>query len=141
MPPSRANERPNDRQSSQASHSVVDGGGGVGPSLMSKLRFTPISHPFPFYLTHALRTNNTHTRPRSSSSGGAVGGGGNLLTRRLCRTRRRRDDNELYRSNSFKFERFERKDGGAGAGGRGLADGSRTLSKQVRGRMDLCLPL
>lgn len=47
-------------------------------------------------------------------------GGGNLLTRRLCRTRRR-DDNELYRSNSFKFERFERKD----------VNG--TLSKQVRG--------
>lgn len=39
-------------------------------------------------------------RPRSS---------GNILTRRLCRNRR--DDNELYRSNSFKFERFERKDG------------------------------
>ena len=39
-------------------------------------------------------------RPRSS---------GNILTRRLCRNRRR-DDNELYRSNSFKFERFERKE-------------------------------
>lgn len=34
---------------------------------------------------------------------------GNILTRRLCRNRRR-DDNELYRSNSFKFERFERKE-------------------------------
>lgn len=37
------------------------------------------------------------------------GSGGNIITRRLCRNRRR-DDNELYRSNSFKFERFERKE-------------------------------
>ncbi|XP_055380634.1 probable serine/threonine-protein kinase DDB_G0288147 [Condylostylus longicornis] len=34
---------------------------------------------------------------------------GNILTRRLCRNRRG-EDNELYRSNSFKFERFERKE-------------------------------
>uniref|UniRef100_A0A182MUN2 Uncharacterized protein n=1 Tax=Anopheles culicifacies TaxID=139723 RepID=A0A182MUN2_9DIPT len=34
---------------------------------------------------------------------------GNIITRRLCRNRRG-EDNELYRSNSFKFERFERKD-------------------------------
>ncbi|XP_061379416.1 uncharacterized protein LOC116768096 isoform X1 [Danaus plexippus] len=30
------------------------------------------------------------------------------ITRRFCRGRRSRDDNELYRSNSFKFERFAR---------------------------------
>ncbi|CAG4943929.1 unnamed protein product [Parnassius apollo] len=30
------------------------------------------------------------------------------ITRRFCRGRRSRDDNELYRSNSFKFERFTR---------------------------------
>uniref|UniRef100_A0A182FM62 Uncharacterized protein n=1 Tax=Anopheles albimanus TaxID=7167 RepID=A0A182FM62_ANOAL len=34
---------------------------------------------------------------------------GNIITRRLCRNRRG-EDNELYRSNSFKFERFERRD-------------------------------
>ena len=56
-----------------------------------------------------------------------------MLTRRLCRTRRRRDDNELYRSNSFKFERFDRKEG--------LVDGSATLSKQVRGWVDVLLLL
>lgn len=33
----------------------------------------------------------------------------NILTRRLCRNRSC-DDNELYRSNSFKFERFRRDD-------------------------------
>lgn len=33
----------------------------------------------------------------------------NILTRRLCRNRSC-DDNELYRSNSFKFERFRRED-------------------------------
>ncbi|KAF9422480.1 hypothetical protein HW555_001878, partial [Spodoptera exigua] len=30
------------------------------------------------------------------------------ITRRFCRGRRSREDNELYRSNSFKFERFTR---------------------------------
>ncbi|XP_055908363.1 uncharacterized protein LOC129943135 isoform X2 [Eupeodes corollae] len=40
---------------------------------------------------------------------GPRSGGGNIITRRLCRNRRR-EDNELYRSNSFKFERFERKE-------------------------------
>ncbi|KAJ2949719.1 hypothetical protein O0L34_g15651 [Tuta absoluta] len=30
------------------------------------------------------------------------------ITRRFCRGRRNREDNELYRSNSFKFERFAR---------------------------------
>lgn len=86
--------------------------------LMSKLPSTLFSGLF-----------NTRHRPRTSSGGGAAGGsgGGNLLTRRLCRTRRRRDDNELYRSNSFKFERFERKEG--------VAEGAGTLSKQVRGNV------
>lgn len=32
------------------------------------------------------------------------------LKRRICRGSRKQPDNELYRSNSFKFERFERKD-------------------------------
>lgn len=32
---------------------------------------------------------------------------GNIITRRLCRNRQM-DDNELYRSNSFKFEKFKR---------------------------------
>lgn len=35
---------------------------------------------------------------------------GNILTRRLYRNKRQNNDNELYRSNSFKFERFERKE-------------------------------
>ncbi|GAB0088604.1 uncharacterized protein DMENIID0001_030610 [Sergentomyia squamirostris] len=48
---------------------------------------------------------------------------GNILTRRLCRNRRR-EDNELYRSNSFKFERFDRKEGQEQAG-------CETLPKQV----------
>uniref|UniRef100_A0A182T980 Uncharacterized protein n=1 Tax=Anopheles maculatus TaxID=74869 RepID=A0A182T980_9DIPT len=49
---------------------------------------------------------------------------GNIITRRLCRNRRG-EDNELYRSNSFKFERFERKDP--------MDTGARTmLRKQVR---------
>uniref|UniRef100_A0A182PJC4 Uncharacterized protein n=1 Tax=Anopheles epiroticus TaxID=199890 RepID=A0A182PJC4_9DIPT len=49
---------------------------------------------------------------------------GNIITRRLCRNRRG-EDNELYRSNSFKFERFERKDP--------MEAGARTmLRKQVR---------
>ncbi|EAT43634.1 AAEL004962-PA [Aedes aegypti] len=47
---------------------------------------------------------------------------GNIITRRLCRNRRG-EDNELYRSNSFKFERFERKEQGG--------TGSRTLRKQT----------
>lgn len=50
------------------------------------------------------------------------GSGGNIITRRLCRNRRR-DDNELYRSNSFKFERFERKEY--------LEELADTLQKQV----------
>lgn len=37
----------------------------------------------------------------------------NILTRRLCRNRSC-DENELYRSNSFKFERFRRDDTDAG---------------------------
>lgn len=49
----------------------------------------------------------------------------NILTRRLCRNRSC-DDNELYRSNSFKFERFRRDDGD------GAAVGVNTLPKQVR---------
>ncbi|XP_063710086.1 uncharacterized protein LOC134838476 isoform X4 [Culicoides brevitarsis] len=35
---------------------------------------------------------------------------GNILTRRLCRNKKHSEDNELYRSNSFKFERFEKRD-------------------------------
>lgn len=50
------------------------------------------------------------------------GSGGNIITRRLCRNRRR-EDNELYRSNSFKFERFERKEY--------LEELADTLQKQV----------
>lgn len=52
------------------------------------------------------------------------GSGGNIITRRLCRNRRR-EDNELYRSNSFKFERFERKEY--------LEELADTLQKQVSG--------
>jgi len=53
-----------------------------------------------------------------------LSGSGNIITRRLCRNRRR-EDNELYRSNSFKFERFERKEC--------LEELSNTLQKQVSG--------
>lgn len=45
----------------------------------------------------------------------------NIITRKLCRNRRI-DDNELYRSNSFKFERFKRKD---------IAESSNTLPRPV----------
>ncbi|XP_037931658.1 uncharacterized protein LOC119666452 [Teleopsis dalmanni] len=45
------------------------------------------------------------------------------ITRRLCRNRRR-EDNELYRSNSFKFERFERKEC--------IEELSDSLQKQIR---------
>jgi len=48
------------------------------------------------------------------------------LKRRLCRGMRRQPDNQLYRSNSFKFERFERKDEG-------------NSDKQVRHRPSLLL--
>lgn len=44
-----------------------------------------------------------------SSSFCRVRSNSNILTRRLCRNRSY-DDNELYRSNSFKFERFRRDD-------------------------------
>uniref|UniRef100_A0A182J8N5 Uncharacterized protein n=1 Tax=Anopheles atroparvus TaxID=41427 RepID=A0A182J8N5_ANOAO len=54
---------------------------------------------------------------------------GNIITRRLCRNRRG-EDNELYRSNSFKFERFERKDP--------METGTRTmLRKQIHMQMAL----
>ena len=45
----------------------------------------------------------------------------NILSRRFNRSSK--DDNELYRSNSFKFERFERN--------MDNFDGSRTLRQQV----------
>uniref|UniRef100_A0AAG5DQZ5 SH2 domain-containing adapter protein D n=1 Tax=Anopheles atroparvus TaxID=41427 RepID=A0AAG5DQZ5_ANOAO len=58
---------------------------------------------------------------------------GNIITRRLCRNRRG-EDNELYRSNSFKFERFERKDP--------METGTRTmLRKQISVCDDYSLPL
>ncbi|XP_021707813.1 uncharacterized protein LOC5565745 [Aedes aegypti] len=57
---------------------------------------------------------------------------GNIITRRLCRNRRG-EDNELYRSNSFKFERFERKEQGG--------TGSRTLRKQISVCDDYSLPI
>ncbi|XP_052901495.1 uncharacterized protein LOC128308937 [Anopheles moucheti] len=58
---------------------------------------------------------------------------GNIITRRLCRNRRG-EDNELYRSNSFKFERFERKDP--------MDTGARTmLRKQISVCDDYSLPI
>ncbi|XP_055600679.1 uncharacterized protein LOC129749668 [Uranotaenia lowii] len=60
---------------------------------------------------------------------------GNIITRRLCRNRRG-EDNELYRSNSFKFERFERKGEHGGPG-----TGSRTLRKQISVCDDYSLPI
>ncbi|XP_053659765.1 uncharacterized protein LOC128708809 [Anopheles marshallii] len=58
---------------------------------------------------------------------------GNIITRRLCRNRRG-EDNELYRSNSFKFERFERKDP--------METGARTmLRKQISVCDDYSLPI
>ncbi|XP_058053776.1 uncharacterized protein LOC131205617 [Anopheles bellator] len=58
---------------------------------------------------------------------------GNIITRRLCRNRRG-EDNELYRSNSFKFERFERKDPSE--------TGTRTmLRKQISVCDDYSLPI
>lgn len=55
-----------------------------------------------------------------------VRGNSNILTRRLCRNRSC-DDNELYRSNSFKFERFRRDDVNEAAAA------INTLPKQVSG--------
>ncbi|XP_058831050.1 uncharacterized protein LOC131689775 [Topomyia yanbarensis] len=57
---------------------------------------------------------------------------GNIITRRLCRNRRG-EDNELYRSNSFKFERFERKEH--------CGTGTRTLRKQISVCDDYSLPI
>ncbi|XP_050093517.1 uncharacterized protein LOC126576333 [Anopheles aquasalis] len=58
---------------------------------------------------------------------------GNIITRRLCRNRRG-EDNELYRSNSFKFERFERRDP--------TGTGTRTmLRKQISVCDDYSLPI
>ncbi|KAH8289235.1 hypothetical protein KR054_002060 [Drosophila jambulina] len=101
------------------------GGGGAGavtgsggqPDISLRQRAVAKLRMFNFHLNWDLHM--THCKPCGPRLSGS---GGNIITRRLCRNRRR-EDNELYRSNSFKFERFERKEC--------LEELSNTLQKQV----------
>ncbi|KAI8125313.1 hypothetical protein FF38_14493 [Lucilia cuprina] len=86
----------------------------AAPDISLRQRAVAKLRMFNFHLNWDLQM--THCKPCGSGSGG------NIITRRLCRNRRR-DDNELYRSNSFKFERFERKEY--------LEELADTLQKQV----------
>ena len=65
---------------------------------------------FPLFYNH---NNKIECRPRG------------ILTRRLCRNRKY-EDNELYRSNSFRFQKFERSNDDAMARG---------INKQVSGEI------
>lgn len=60
-----------------------------------------IAKQFPVYLQFLFLFQSVFVCSVRSNS--------NILTRRLCRNRSY-DDNELYRSNSFKFERFRREE-------------------------------
>ncbi|XP_073978305.1 SH2 domain-containing adapter heavyweight isoform X2 [Rhodnius prolixus] len=68
--------------------------------------------------TNDLETPDIQQPMKRNSTATSGGGGGvspvvefnpRLITRKLC-GRKNRQDNELYRSNSFKFERFDRTD-------------------------------
>ncbi|XP_014089679.3 serine-rich adhesin for platelets isoform X1 [Bactrocera oleae] len=75
------------------------------PDISLRQRAVAKLRMFNFHLNWDLHM--THCKPCGPRLGG--GGSGNIIMRRLCRNRRH-EDNELYRSNSFKFERFERKE-------------------------------
>ncbi|KAI8034532.1 hypothetical protein M5D96_012719, partial [Drosophila gunungcola] len=92
-------------------------GTGGQPDISLRQRAVAKLRMFNFHLNWDLHM--THCKPCGPRLSGS---GGNIITRRLCRNRRR-EDNELYRSNSFKFERFERKEC--------LEELSNTLKKQV----------
>ncbi|XP_046801461.1 uncharacterized protein LOC111677135 isoform X1 [Lucilia cuprina] len=96
----------------------------AAPDISLRQRAVAKLRMFNFHLNWDLQM--THCKPCGSGSGG------NIITRRLCRNRRR-DDNELYRSNSFKFERFERKEY--------LEELADTLQKQIAICDDYSLPV
>ncbi|XP_036338698.1 uncharacterized protein LOC118748415 isoform X2 [Rhagoletis pomonella] len=75
------------------------------PDISLRQRAVAKLRMFNFHLNWDLHM--THCKPCGPRIGG--GSSGNIIMRRLCRNRRH-EDNELYRSNSFKFERFERKE-------------------------------
>ncbi|XP_017114404.1 uncharacterized protein LOC108137294 [Drosophila elegans] len=105
------------------------GGAGTGgqPDISLRQRAVAKLRMFNFHLNWDLHM--THCKPCGPRLSGS---GGNIITRRLCRNRRR-EDNELYRSNSFKFERFERKEC--------LEELSNTLQKQIAICDDYSLPV
>ncbi|EDW26115.1 GL25357 [Drosophila persimilis] len=94
---------------------TVGAGAVAQPDISLRQRAVAKLRMFNFHLNWDLHM--THCKP----CGPRLSGSGNIITRRLCRNRRR-EDNELYRSNSFKFERFERKEC--------LQELSNTLQKQ-----------
>nr|XP_013101135.1 unnamed protein product [Stomoxys calcitrans] len=96
----------------------------TAPDISLRQRAVAKLRMFNFHLNWDLQM--THCKPCGSGSGG------NIITRRLCRNRRR-EDNELYRSNSFKFERFERKEY--------LEELADTLQKQIAICDDYSLPV
>ncbi|BFG03056.1 uncharacterized protein DMAD_02402 [Drosophila madeirensis] len=103
------------------------GAGAVAqPDISLRQRAVAKLRMFNFHLNWDLHM--THCKP----CGPRLSGSGNIITRRLCRNRRR-EDNELYRSNSFKFERFERKEC--------LEELSNTLQKQIAICDDYSLPV
>ncbi|XP_050331897.1 uncharacterized protein LOC126760358 [Bactrocera neohumeralis] len=77
----------------------------AAPDISLRQRAVAKLRMFNFHLNWDLHM--THCKPCGPRLGGS--GSGNIIMRRLCRNRRH-EDNELYRSNSFKFERFERKE-------------------------------
>ncbi|KAH8265117.1 hypothetical protein KR026_010563 [Drosophila bipectinata] len=103
------------------------GSGGGQPDISLRQRAVAKLRMFNFHLNWDLHM--THCKPCGPRLSGS---GGNIITRRLCRNRRR-EDNELYRSNSFKFERFERKEC--------LEELSNTLQKQIAICDDYSLPV
>ncbi|KAL9872020.1 SH2 domain-containing adapter heavyweight isoform 2-T5 [Glossina fuscipes fuscipes] len=96
----------------------------TAPDISLRQRAVAKLRMFNFHLNWDLQM--THCKPCGSGSGG------NIITRRLCRNRRR-EDNELYRSNSFKFERFERKEY--------MEELADTLQKQIAICDDYSLPV
>ncbi|XP_037033466.1 uncharacterized protein LOC119072371 [Bradysia coprophila] len=70
-------------------------------------------------------TSHTMCRPCRSNMNG------NIITRRLCRNKQV-DDNELYRSNSFKFEKFKRDE---------VISNSNTLPRPISVCDDYSLPI
>ncbi|XP_068159179.1 LOW QUALITY PROTEIN: uncharacterized protein hwt [Drosophila tropicalis] len=111
---------------SNSGTAAASGGAAAPPDISLRQRAVAKLRMFNFHLNWDLHM--THCKP----CGPRLSGSGNIITRRLCRNRRR-EDNELYRSNSFKFERFERKEC--------LEELSNTLQKQIAICDDYSLPV